>query len=415
MPSFMVVTLALVLIAAVFLLMPIMMNRSVAKITRQNSNVDAFKDRFAELESDHQNQLVGDDEFVQLKTELQRRLLDEAEIDNAGNQQEQNMPKKAAVFLALLIPVFAAFVYYHTGAKSDWDITETLKDVRHKAAAGESSDTEVDKLLGQIESRLAQRPDDPHYLMLLASTHMERQNYPAAADAYQRLSASAPDDPTVLARYAQALYLASGRQLTAAIQDIADKALAINPQQPTILGMLGIASFEEGSFQQAIDYWQQLLPMLGPVSPNRQMITAGIEQARAKLAEQGVVIEEPSAPATVATAASIEVAVSIDDDIKADRNAVVFVFARAAAGPRMPLAVARLSVADLPANIVLDDSMAMAPGLNLSSFNEVEVVARISKNGIANPGPGDIEGRLGPITVAAASGVLPLLIDQVVR
>jgi cytochrome c-type biogenesis protein CcmH len=306
-------------------------------------------------------------------------------------------------------------VYQHTGAKSDWDIAQTLQQARHKAAAGESTEADVTRLLQQLQQRLQQRPEDPHYLMLLAGTEMDRQNYPAATDAYQRLASLHPDDPSVLARYAQALYLSSDRTLSTQVQAIADKALAINPQQPTVLGMLGIASFEQREFQQAIDYWQRLLPMLGPVSPNRQMISSGIEQAKAKLVEAGIAVADaPTSVQASTSAASLDVEVSIGESINADSNAIVFVFARAVAGPRMPLAVARIRVADLPARITLDDSMAMAPGLKLSSFEEVEVVARISKNGIANPGSGDIEGRLGPIELATTSGALSILINQIV-
>ena len=105
--------------------------------------------------------------------------------------------------------------------------------------------------------------------------------------------------------------------------------------------------------------------------------------------------------------------VSIADGIVASSDSVVFVFARAASGPRMPLAVAKLIASDLPAIITLDDSMAMAPGLNLSSQKEIEVVARIAKSGIANPGPGDIEGRVGPIILTEVDGVVAISIDKI--
>jgi cytochrome c-type biogenesis protein CcmH len=415
MPEFIFVAVVLVLLAAVFLLTPVMMKRGVHKSSRSGINVALYKDRLAELQQDLNNELIDASEFEQLSSELQRRLLDEAAGSDADVDATAAPSIKLPLAICVFVALFGTLVYQYTGAKPDWEIAQTLQQARHNAAAGESTEADVTRLLQQLQQRLQQRPADPHYLMLLAGTEMDRENYPAATDAYQRLAALHPEDPSILARYAQALYLASDRTLSPQVKMIADQALAINPQQPTVLGMMGIASFEQGDYQKAIDYWQRLLPMLGPVSPNRQMISAGIEQAKAKLVEAGVAVAEtPTVAAASTSAASLDVEVSIGKSIKADSNAIVFVFARAVAGPRMPLAVARIRVADLPAKITLDDSMAMAPGLKLSSFEQVEVVARISKNGIANPGSGDIEGKLGPIELATTSGALSVLINQIV-
>ena len=90
---------------------------------------------------------------------------------------------------------------------------------------------------------------------------------------------------------------------------------------------------------------------------------------------------------------------------------VVFVFARAANGPRMPLAILRASVKDLPLEFTLDDSTAMSPQMKLSAFDEVIVVARISKSGGAMPHSGDLEGQSGP--VKAGSRDVRILIDRV--
>jgi cytochrome c-type biogenesis protein CcmH len=179
-----------------------------------------------------------------------------------------------------------------------------------------------------------------------------------------------------------------------------------------VLGMLGIASFENGDYAGAANYWEQLLPMLPPESQNAEMIKQGIAQARAMAGDSPAVAPADESP-PVAAGVSLTVAVSLSDSLPADPNASVFVFARAISGPPMPLAVARLRVADLPAVVTLDDSMAMTPALKLSSFERVEVVARVSKRGIANRGSGDLEGAFGPVVPADSQQRISVEINTV--
>ena len=80
---------------------------------------------------------------------------------------------------------------------------------------------------------------------------------------------------------------------------------------------------------------------------------------------------------------------------------VVYIFARATNGPRMPLAIVRKQVKDLPITVVLDDSHGMNSQMKLSSVPEVVVVARVSKSGLARPQNGDLEGTSAPVTVGA--------------
>ncbi len=107
----------------------------------------------------------------------------------------------------------------------------------------------------------------------------------------------------------------------------------------------------------------------------------------------------PTAEAPAAAGASLTVAVSLSPAVagKAAPQDTVFVFARPAQGPRMPLAIVRLQVKDLPTTVVLDDTHGMSPQMSLSSVPEVVVVARVSKSGMAAAQPGDLEGVSAPV------------------
>jgi cytochrome c-type biogenesis protein CcmH len=97
---------------------------------------------------------------------------------------------------------------------------------------------------------------------------------------------------------------------------------------------------------------------------------------------------------------------------KVSPNDTLFVFARAASGPRMPLAIIRTSVSDLPLEFTLDDSQSMNPQMKISRFDKVVVGARISKSGQAMPQSGDLSGQTGVVSLGSED--LKITIDGVV-
>jgi cytochrome c-type biogenesis protein CcmH len=90
----------------------------------------------------------------------------------------------------------------------------------------------------------------------------------------------------------------------------------------------------------------------------------------------------------------------------------LFVYARAAEGPQVPLAVLRRKAGELPLEFALNDSMAMAPGMNVSAFSRVVITARVSRSGNARPEPGDLQGASKPVANDAKGVVVE--INQVV-
>ena len=97
---------------------------------------------------------------------------------------------------------------------------------------------------------------------------------------------------------------------------------------------------------------------------------------------------------------------------KAAPGDTVFIFARAAEGPRMPLAIVRKQVSELPATFSLDDSMAMTAGMSISSFEKIVISARVSKAGTAAAQSGDLEGVSAPVKVGAKD--VAVVIEKVI-
>ena len=116
---------------------------------------------------------------------------------------------------------------------------------------------------------------------------------------------------------------------------------------------------------------------------------------------------------TAAQGASLKVSVSLSPKVanKAAPEDVVFIFARAAQGSRMPLAIVRKHVKDLPITVDLGQSHSMNPQMTLSNVPEIIVVARVSKSGMATPRDGDLEGM--STLVKSGTKEVSVIIDKV--
>ena len=188
---------------------------------------------------------------------------------------------------------------------------------------------------------------------------------------------------------------------------LVEHALAIDPRIEKALAIAGTIAFEAGRFAEAIDAWRRLLALAPPDGDYARAIGAGIAEAEAALAKS------KSAPSVGATAVSGTVQLSPALSARAAPDDTLFVFARAAQGPRMPLAILRKQVRDLPLTFTLDDSMAMSPANKLSGAPAIIVGARISKSGNAMPQSGDLEG-VSAVIAPGAKG-LQITIDRAVQ
>jgi cytochrome c-type biogenesis protein CcmH len=196
--------------------------------------------------------------------------------------------------------------------------------------------------------------------------------------------------------------MARGRSLEGEPFAIVKRALEIDPQHVKSLALAGTAEFERRNYAAAIGYWQRILKVVPQESEFAQSVAGSIEEAR-KLG--GDTLAQKKAP-TVKGKQSLQGVVSVEPSLAASLSPsdTVFVLARPVSGSRMPLAVARTTVAALPYRFTLDDSMAMAPGATISSHAKVVVAARVSKSGNAISQKGDIEGTSAPVA-PGASGV----------
>ena len=377
----------LVLLSAVFYLFP-RVRHGTNEQDLDAANLAWFKQRREEL------RLEGNDA---LEEDAQLRLLeDQQQRATAHTQAQGSFP----VWLLLpLVAVLATGLYYVLGAAPDVLIA---RDLRTMSAATSADD--MRRIISEVEARSAQRPDNLHYTALLGRYYMGQEDYTRAAQTYGDLAAAVPGDAQALAYAAQAQYLAADRELSDGARLLAEQALAVDPQQTTALGLLGMASFEQEQYRAAIDYWQRLLNTASPDSESGQMIAGVIATARQRLAalDPGTASELAVADAPAAEAgAGVTVRVAVPADAAIDPAATVFILARNAdSDSRMPIAVQRVTAAQLPITLRLDDSNSMA-GQKLSQTPSVIVAVQVSPDGRPGTQSATWVGEIGPLAPGA--------------
>jgi len=201
-----------------------------------------------------------------------------------------------------------------------------------------------------------------------------------------------------------------GTDMQAAIAKLADK-LRQHPDDAEGWALLGRTYKATQHYAEARDAFRHALEAApGDTDLAREYAAAG---------ESVSALEAPpsaeSSGAAETNTAHIVVNVALDPKFKdsVGPNDTLFVFAKAAHGPPMPLAITRLTAAQLPARLTLTDAMGMVPGLTLSRFPQVVVGARISKSGNATSQSGDLQTLSASTTTARTKPVQLIIAERV--
>lgn len=363
----------LCLVAVSFLLIPLLRGRKVqAEEDRTALNVTLYQERLHELEQQHQAGTLDSARLQTARDEAARELL--ADTEGSGQVKAGRLGRTVPLIAAVLVPLLGVLLYTQWGAIGEVERARTF--------TGEPRS--IEEMTARLEQAVQGNPESPEGWYFLGRSYMAQERPADAARAFEQAVRVAGREPELLGQWAQALYFAGDKQWTAQLDALTGEALQADPEEVTSLGLLGIAAYEEQRFQDAIGYWERLVAILPEGDPSRQAIAGGISRARQEIDPQA----GAGAAARTPEIGSLQVRVELADALrdKVQPGDTVFVFARAASGPPMPLAVKRLSVADLPAQVSLSDSDAMMPELKLSSFDQVQLVARISRAGDAKSG-----------------------------
>ncbi|MDE2150282.1 MAG: c-type cytochrome biogenesis protein CcmI [Gammaproteobacteria bacterium] len=390
---------ALALAAAVWLARPWLARALPATLRRRRANVDAYRTRLGEIEAECRFGAIDAETAATLCDEAAARLLHEAAAETDRGFGDGRRRFGVALTVALL-PIAVAGGWYATNGS--WRVQRQIAAGPPTAA---EQTAQVRAAVDQIAAHLQQQPGDAQGWALLGVGRMNLDDAAGAAAAFHRANVlSGQTEPDWLVAEGEALALAHGHDLSGAPAALFSKASAIAPDNPRVLWYAGLVALQAGDRASARARWQRLAQQDMPADV-RKALEAQIRRIGGT----------PSLPVSTGSPAParLEVQVVLAPDLRqaVPDGATLFVFAQAPDGPPMPLAARRLPAHDFPLQVTLDDSNAPMGGRGLASVNRYRITARISTNGQALPGHGDLEGSV-IVDRAQAQQPVKVVIDR---
>lgn len=326
-------------------------------------------------------ELAGHD-FDSAAQELKSQfLLHQQQLQqSADSSQSRRLPLALLVFtLVTVAGVYATNGHYRQ--LQQWQqAQQNLSQYGERALLSEGeplSDQEIELFALALRTRLANEGDDAVAWMLLGRIRMSQGVLEQAVAAFEQALQLTPERVPLLLSYAQALILLGDDNSLARAGRAVARVLSRDAENADGLSLMALIAYEKGDLTEAASAWQILLRQVSPDDPRYAVIQQRLDELNIDILPQG---------------RQISVTLYVDPALQqANPDASLFLFAKAAEGTALPLAVQRIPLPSGEQQLVLTEQMAMQPGWSLADADKVQVVARMSLSGTVEQRPGDIQ------------------------
>lgn len=392
-------------LALAVLCWPLLRRRANTSASRRAINAAIFRDQMTDLERDLAAGTLSQADYATARDELERRVLEDVADDGSSTTATASRLPRTAIGLGVSLPAAAVALYMVLGNPAALDPAAQQ--------GGMPSQAEVEQMVATLAAKLEKNPENQQGWAMLGRSYKVMGRLEEAGKAFDKAGAIMESEPELMLEVAELSAELNQGKVEGRGAALLKKVLQAQPDNPQALVLAGTDAYFRQDYPAALRHWERVLAQVPPDSEDARNLGAGIEKVRSMMG-QGAPAAAPAAkPAATGNAAAVSGRVSLAPALKdkAGPDDVVFIFARPVNGPRMPLAVLRIRVADLPKDFTLDDSMAMSPDAKLSSASELRIEARISKGGDAIAKPGDLSGEVSPVKPGATG--LKVVIDKI--
>lgn len=150
------------------------------------------------------------------------------------------------------------------------------------ATGGSAQPSMVLDMVARLERRLAEQPNDPAGWARLGRSYEVLNRPEDSKKAYARAYGLAPDNVEILAAYATILYNENPQETNTEVHELFQRLHRLEPNNPSALWFLGLASYRRQEFAEAARFWEQLASQLPADNPLRAQVEHAIGEARTR-------------------------------------------------------------------------------------------------------------------------------------
>jgi len=372
---------AITLIGLGFIILPLMRQKESAQVSRMQVNKALYESKLEELQADLEQGLLDPSEYQQSEQELQRSLLSDVKVSERSSVTQKRSNLGMVVLLTIALPLSAILLYQQFTTYIANDEYNEQQKLAQQAQT-------IQQSIEALEQRLQDKPDDLEGWKILGQSYVVMQQFDKAVGAYSQAAAlSDYSDPDLLVLLAETSSFANDGVFGTIENALLEQALAVNPKHERALWYAGYAAYSEDDYQAAVAYWQTLLSL---VPADRNDVRDSLNKFVADAREKAGLEAAPAEQAALDRVLYVQVTVAQELAKNYQDSDTVFIYARAKNGPKMPLSLVRVPLSALPIKVELTEATSMLPNMNLRSFEQVEVLARISPSGQAISQAGDL-------------------------
>lgn len=412
----------LTLLALLFVCVPFLRKEKVQQLdANANSElINIYHQRLEELRVELENQRIEQQSYDESIVELKRRLLNELSPEKSLNSKGNNriFALTGSAFLVVLTAIFYSFTGSEKQIANWYDAMANLANYGERAVMQQGeplTPNELQAFALALRTKLDKSGDDEVAWMLLGRVAMSLNEFDMAQQSFDKVLRMNPDNKQVLISYSQVLLMQSGDANMTRAAGMLSEVLNDDPTNLDAISLLALIAYERKDWLQAKSAFEMLLSSMEKSDSRYGMIAQRIEEINQQITKtESQLIPVKNKPATSGDEKMV-VTVDIDPALTAQlpKAGTLFVFAKAANGPPMPLAVVKLTEYQFPLTVELSDSNAMVEGLTLSSVDDIVLTARISNDASVMPSAGELEGRSQTLKRSETS-TYQLQIDSVI-
>jgi cytochrome c-type biogenesis protein CcmH len=382
---------------------------------RKETNVSLYHEHLTELDRDLAEGSIQQQSYQQLKMELDKTLLQDVQNSVTASQKSTQLSVAWPLLISVFIISLSSYFYLNLGTYQYLDEHVSAEAVDPHA----NLDMNQQALfrVQQLQQKVTTEPTNSQAWFSLGQAFISVGQFDDAVAAFDQVISLIGEYAELIGPKAQALYYKNNEQINDEIQTLIDKALALDPIDASTNILLGMNYYAHSEFSLAIEHWQKVLDS-GRSGINIQALTGAVTEAQRQLDVSNEMSNgNPSTEQKVNKGPKLTIEVSLSEAIfntlSAGEDKIVFVYATAATGPRMPLAAVKIFASELPMTITLDDSLAMSPQMKLSSVDKVNIYAVVSIQGNVGIKVGDFKAEQLNVSAKHQENI-KLTIDTVV-